>query len=88
MYCYGLFFFWPIGTSWSFQLRMSANQNLNNINNNEVDMSVVPPNTMTAFHHHVALKTRNITNAIQFYSMFGFEVHHKFRAGTRCIVGV
>ena len=51
-------------------------------------MSVVPPNTMTAFHHHVALKTRNITNAIQFYSMFGFEVHHKFRAGTRWIVGV
>ncbi|KAL7566475.1 hypothetical protein ACA910_000949 [Epithemia clementina (nom. ined.)] len=39
----------------------------------------VPP-TLAAFHH-VALKTRNITTAIQFYSLFGFVVHHKFRAG-------
>mmetsp|Transcript_3637 Transcript_3637/g.7583 ORF Transcript_3637/g.7583 Transcript_3637/m.7583 type:complete len:261 (-) Transcript_3637:418-1200(-) len=31
--------------------------------------------------HHTALKTRNITNAIQFYSLLGFSVQHKFRAG-------
>ena len=31
--------------------------------------------------HHVAIKTRNITVAIQFYSLLGFEVEAKFRAG-------
>lgn len=32
--------------------------------------------------HHVAIRTRDIETAITFYSMFGFEVQHKFRAGT------
>jgi len=31
--------------------------------------------------HHMAVKTRNITVAIQFYSLLGFEVAAKFRAG-------
>lgn len=31
--------------------------------------------------HHAALKTRNITMAIQFYSLFGFRVDCRFRAG-------
>ena len=31
--------------------------------------------------HHVAVKTRNITVAIQFYSLLGFEVEARFRAG-------
>lgn len=31
--------------------------------------------------HHTALKTRNITMAIQFYSLLGFELEAKFRAG-------
>jgi len=31
--------------------------------------------------HHVAVKTRNITAAMQFYSLFDFEATHKFRAG-------
>ena len=31
--------------------------------------------------HHMAVKTRNITVAIQFYSLLGFEVACKFRAG-------
>lgn len=31
--------------------------------------------------HHVAVKTRNITTAIQFYSLLGFEPEAKFRAG-------
>jgi catechol 2,3-dioxygenase-like lactoylglutathione lyase family enzyme len=31
--------------------------------------------------HHTALKTRNITLAIQFYSLLGFEPTTKFRAG-------
>lgn len=31
--------------------------------------------------HHSALKTRNITTAMQFYSLLGFSVQHKFRAG-------
>jgi catechol 2,3-dioxygenase-like lactoylglutathione lyase family enzyme len=32
--------------------------------------------------HHVAIKTRNITVAIQFYSLLGFEVEEKFRASS------
>ena len=32
-------------------------------------------------HHHVAIKTRNIENAIMFYSLFGFHVETKFRSG-------
>jgi catechol 2,3-dioxygenase-like lactoylglutathione lyase family enzyme len=31
--------------------------------------------------HHTALKTRNITLAIEFYGLFGFEPTRKFRAG-------
>jgi catechol 2,3-dioxygenase-like lactoylglutathione lyase family enzyme len=31
--------------------------------------------------HHTALKTRNITNAIAFYSLLGYQVASKFRAG-------
>lgn len=33
------------------------------------------------FLHHTAIKTRNITIAIQFYGMLGFEPSVKFRAG-------
>jgi catechol 2,3-dioxygenase-like lactoylglutathione lyase family enzyme len=31
--------------------------------------------------HHTALKTRNITNAIEFYSLLGYQLASKFRAG-------
>lgn len=31
--------------------------------------------------HHTAVKTRNITVAIQFYSLLGFEVEARFRTG-------
>lgn len=31
--------------------------------------------------HHAAMKTRNITVAIQFYGLLGFEVEARFRAG-------
>jgi catechol 2,3-dioxygenase-like lactoylglutathione lyase family enzyme len=31
--------------------------------------------------HHTALKTRNITRAVQFYSLLGYSVTTKFRAG-------
>jgi catechol 2,3-dioxygenase-like lactoylglutathione lyase family enzyme len=31
--------------------------------------------------HHTALKTRNITTAIQFYSLFGYQLEGKFLAG-------
>lgn len=48
-----------------------------------------PTTTSTANHrvassvisHHVAIKTRNIENAIKFYSLLGFEVESKFVAG-------
>ena len=31
--------------------------------------------------HHAALKTRNITTAIQFYGLLGYRLQQKFRAG-------
>jgi hypothetical protein len=33
------------------------------------------------YHHHTAIRTRNIENAIKFYSLFGYQVETKFRAG-------
>lgn len=36
---------------------------------------------MSPFVHHSAVRTRNITTAIQFYSLLGFEVDCRFRAG-------
>ncbi len=33
------------------------------------------------YHHHTAIRTRNIENAIKFYSLFGYDIEHKFRAG-------
>jgi hypothetical protein len=37
--------------------------------------------TAHILHHHAALKTRNITNAINFYSLLGFQVESKFVSG-------
>ena len=34
-----------------------------------------------ALLHHTALRTRNITTAIQFYSLLGYRVEGRFRAG-------
>ena len=36
----------------------------------------------TPIPHHVAVRTRDIDRAISFYSLFGFEVQHKFRASS------
>lgn len=47
----------------------SSSRNENNMN--------PPPLAM----HHTAIKTRNITLAIEFYSLLGFQVSTKFRAG-------
>lgn len=33
------------------------------------------------YHHHTAIRTRNIENAIKFYSLFGYDIETKFRAG-------
>ena len=38
---------------------------------------IIPP----LFIHHAALKTRNITTAIQFYSLLDYQVTCRFRAG-------
>jgi hypothetical protein len=48
--------------------------------------STVNPNsegstTLPIYHHHTAIRTRNIDNAIKFYSLFGYQVETKFRAG-------
>lgn len=39
------------------------------------------PGMSTLSIHHTALKTRNITTAIEFYSLFGYQVACRFRAG-------
>jgi catechol 2,3-dioxygenase-like lactoylglutathione lyase family enzyme len=39
------------------------------------------PDTPALSIHHSALKTRNITTAIEFYSLFGYQVACRFRAG-------
>ena len=31
--------------------------------------------------HHVAIRTRDIETAIKFYSLFGYQIEHKFRSG-------
>lgn len=37
------------------------------------------------YHHHTAIRTRNIENSIQFFSLFGYNVETKFRSGpARC----
>ena len=41
--------------------------------------SLMPENPLIM--HHTAIRTRNITTAIQFYSLLGFETTAKFRAG-------
>jgi len=52
----------------------------NNINNNRdgIDNLI----TKNPIPHHVAIRTRDIERAISFYSLFGFEVQHKFRASS------
>lgn len=37
--------------------------------------------TSPIYHHHTAIRTRNIENAIKFYSLFGYDIETKFRAG-------
>ena len=48
-------------------------QVVNNNNNNNDNVSLVL--------HHTAIRTRNITTAIDFYSLLGFKVQVQFRAG-------
>jgi len=33
------------------------------------------------YHHHTCIRTRNIEAAVKFYSLFGYEIETKFRAG-------
>jgi hypothetical protein len=43
--------------------------------------STLPSSLVSATFHHSAIRTRNITLAIQFYSLFGFEPTVKFKTG-------
>ncbi|KAL3783709.1 hypothetical protein ACHAWO_000301 [Cyclotella atomus] len=36
------------------------------------------------FTHHIAIKTRNIENAINFYSLLGFRLETKFLSASKC----
>jgi catechol 2,3-dioxygenase-like lactoylglutathione lyase family enzyme len=45
------------------------------------DSSMRPAKHQTIRLHHTAIRTRNIETAIQFYSLFGFQVEARFRSG-------
>jgi len=45
-------------------------------------MSSSEKSEVPIYLHHTAIKTRDIETCIQFYSLFGFEVDTKFRAGS------
>jgi catechol 2,3-dioxygenase-like lactoylglutathione lyase family enzyme len=42
---------------------------------------LMPPSSSAIVSHHAAIKTRDIENAIDFYSLLGFRVETKFVAG-------
>ena len=57
--------------------KQTITQHDENTNNHSISSAI--------FSHHVAIKTRNISNAIKFYSLLGFSVESKFVAGpARC----
>lgn len=62
---------WTLSNGYSRQNVRKQEFILRAIGNEEVAFTI----------HHTAIKTRNITNAIQFYSLLGFEPVTKFRAG-------
>jgi len=47
----------------------------------DVDVDVESMDSFGGYIHHTALKTRNISLAIEFYSLLGFEPVAKFKAG-------
>jgi len=47
----------------------------------DVDIDVESMDSFGGYIHHTALKTRNISLAIEFYSLVGFEPIAKFKAG-------
>ena len=59
------------------RLAMTIFESKMNDHPNHDDMTPSP----MALHHHTAIKTRNITMAISFYSLFGYGIEYKFRAG-------
>jgi len=62
----------------------TADDTAPNANKAQQEQQPTPPPsfvTSSLAHHHTAIKTRNITTAIAFYSLFDFRVEVKFRAG-------
>ena len=47
----------------------------------EVECTDINDDDVVGYIHHTAMKTRNITLAIEFYSLLGFEPTAKFKAG-------
>ena len=56
-----------------FSTASNANNNNNDNNDNVMKKSLI---------HHTAMKTRNIETCLEFYSLLGFRVDTKFRAGS------
>ena len=68
--------------------RLRASSHLNNESKNTENTQQSTTSTYAnskvssaIYSHHTAVKTRNIENAIKFYSLLGFEVETKFVAG-------
>jgi catechol 2,3-dioxygenase-like lactoylglutathione lyase family enzyme len=69
--------YWRRGLS----LQGSNSNDVDETTKEESTEAALPPLPKICVLHHTALKTRNITTAIQFYSLFGYQVEGKFRAG-------
>jgi len=58
---------------------LKLSQSLNNDDDVDVDVDVESMDSLVGYIHHTALKTRNISLAIEFYSLLGFEPTAKFK---------
>jgi catechol 2,3-dioxygenase-like lactoylglutathione lyase family enzyme len=56
-------------------------RNMEDQNEEELQLATTTTAAVPLIIHHTAIKTRNITVAIQFYSLLGFQVTTRFRAG-------
>jgi len=74
----------PSSISWrrSVTVAMAHSDQLNQDVNNVTQIDASTKNLSSLLYiHHTAVKTRNITTAVQFYSLLGYTVACRFRAG-------
>jgi catechol 2,3-dioxygenase-like lactoylglutathione lyase family enzyme len=68
-------------TSAGITIKVSSSSSLWQTQDESTASSFTERSSSPIYMHHTALRTRNITTAIEFYSLLGFQVYSKFRAG-------